>query len=52
MALFADMVSDTMVAQIIGGIWGSIGTAAAFVYKDKMDSGGGTSNGKKGTPNG
>ena len=52
MGLFAEMVSDTMVAQIIGGIWGSIGTAAAFVYKDKMDNGNGTSNGKEGTPNG
>ena len=37
MALFSAMISDTMVAQIIGGIWGSIGTATAFVYKDKSD---------------
>ena len=40
LSLFAKIMTGEVISTIIGSITGSIGTAAAFTYKDKMGNGG------------
>ena len=39
LSLFAKIMTGEVISTIIGSITGSIGTAAAFTYKDKMNGG-------------